>query len=123
MEMDKLTAEERAEVIKIILAEAPESSLVGGDLGDARKINAWLDAVEARAMELHRRYTDACNRPLIAYEESRIQFVEDFMRGTFARVGLGLYLNGDPRGNPVGILTPKSGRFNTMGGAEAGWRL
>ena len=88
-----------------------------------REAQQWLDAVERRARELHRRYVDKCNRPLTPDEESRIEQLEGFMRETFKGMGLGLYLNEDPRGNPVGILTPKTGRYNTMGGRECGWRL
>ena len=34
----------------------------------------------------------------------------------------GLYVNGDPRGCPFGILS-KSERYNGMGGKECGWRF
>ena len=114
--MDYLTGKERAEVVEIIIAEGREGITI-------REAEEWLEAVERRARELHRRYTDQCNRPLSPDEETRIETLEGFMRGTFRHMGLGLYLNSDPRGNPVGILTPKTGKYNTMGGREDGWRL
>lgn len=114
--MDKLTPKEVDEVAALVILEGRE----GIAPAEAR---SWVEAVEARARELHRRYADACNRPLRPDEESRIEQLEGFMRCTFERMGLGLYLNGDPRGNPIGILTPKTGRYNTMGGRECGWRL
>lgn len=115
--MERMTPKEFEDALAVVLAEAE------GDYTTPSLARAWLEAVEPRARELHSRYTDQCNRPLRPDEESRIAQVEGFMRDTFKRAGLGLYLNGDPRGNPVGILTPKTGRYNTMGGRECGWRL
>lgn len=115
--MDYLKGKDREDTLAVIMAEGE------GDVRTSRGAEQWLAAMERRARELHRRYTDACNRPLTADEESRIEQLEGFMRDTFKRAGLGLYLNGDPRGNPVGILTPKTGKYNTMGGRECGWRL
>lgn len=36
-------------------------------------------------------------------------------------LGVTLELGGDPRGYTVKLMTPKSGRYNTWGGAECGW--
>ena len=87
----------------------------------------WLGGVLGMASELHHIYEGECSTDLgtagNATRASRIRSLESSLRSMFAKVGLGLYLNGDPRGNPVGILTPKTGRYNTMGGREDGWRL
>lgn len=37
--------------------------------------------------------------------------------------GVGLKFGGDPRGSALRIMTPKTGRANTWGGAADGWAL
>lgn len=113
--MDNLTTKERDDALRVIFEEAPH-------LGASEAAN-WLDTVLSLAKRLHRLYIKACNEPLSSTDIQKTDLYERQLRDHFAGAKLGLYLNGDPRGNPVGILTPKSGRYNTMGGAESGWRL
>jgi hypothetical protein len=114
--MDKLTQAERAEAIEIIRAESDR-----GLTWEAA--DAFLSTVEARARRMHRLYETACNRQLNKAEARNLEEMEGVMRDDFRVHGLGLYMQGDPRGNPVGILTPKTGKYNTMGGRSDGWRL
>lgn len=120
--MERMTVSERQEAVQIILAE---SNLVdtGAGASPQEQVSNWLTQVELNARVLHRLYKRACSEPLTPAQEKQVADYEAWFRAAFARLGLGLYLNGDPRGNPVGVLTPKTGRCNTMGGAEAGWRL
>lgn len=37
--------------------------------------------------------------------------------------GAQVHFNRDPRGSAIKLQTPKSGRYNTMGGAETGWAV
>jgi hypothetical protein len=37
------------------------------------------------------------------------------------RIGLKLEFGGDPMGSAVRIITPRTGAYNSMGGAECGW--
>lgn len=39
------------------------------------------------------------------------------------RFGVKVQIGGDPRGHVVHLMTPKTGRYNTWGGAESGWGL
>jgi hypothetical protein len=122
----KMTQRERREAVGVVMAEASR------EISEARALE-WLDGVEAAARTLHRVYVRRCNGysgrdyaypEQIRARDNRMADRElDYLRQVFGELGLGLYLNGDPRGNPVGILTPKTGKFNTWGGAEAGWRL
>jgi hypothetical protein len=112
--MQRSTPKERAEDIVVIMAE--------GELSFA-EASRFRKVVLTAASELHRLYEKACNEPLAPYDERRTAYLEERLKTTFTAAGLGLYLNADPRGNPVGVLTPKTGRYNTMGGREAGWRL
>jgi len=114
--MDRLTPDERVDALAIIRAESDRG------LG-LEAAEAFLQGVIGRAVRLHRLYETACNRDLNKREAREVEEIEAVLRDDFKAHGLGLYLNGDPRGNPVGILTPKTGRFNTMGGREDGWRL
>ncbi len=113
--MERMTKAERAQALEVFLGEAPGMDAIMG--------KRWLHITEGQAIELHRLYVEECNRSLRSYEVERLETLEASLKARFKAAGLGLYLNGDPRGNPVGILTPKTGRYNTMGGRECGWRL
>lgn len=123
--MQRMTKKERWEAANVAFAE--------GRFGSLDQANDWLTLVEAAARKLHAIYVRQCNGygpRHYAYPdraEARDAKAETnerlFLKATFRDHGLGLYLNDDPRGNPVGILTPKTGKYNTMGGAECGWRL
>lgn len=117
--MERMTPQERRDTLDVILAESALKSV-----WHARR---WLNDVLLLAQRLHTVYEGQCSKDLgpagNANRESARRNLESQLRFKFREVGLGLYLNADPRGNPVGILTPKTGRYNTWGGAEAGWRL
>ena len=119
--MDMLTAKERREALEVIRAE---SECIWTNQA---AMSVWLEDVESAARRLHKLYESACSDDLgtegNADRNGRIKELEERLERAFKLAGLGLYLNGDPRGNPVGILTPKTGKYNTWGGAEAGWRL
>jgi len=124
--MQKMTPKERAQAVEIIMAE--------GRYGMTKTEAArYLATMTATGATLHRVYERQCNghqKPNGDWDEAASnaddrleEKLEARLREVFKVAGLGLYLNGDPRGNPVGILTPKTGRYNTMGGREDGWRL
>jgi hypothetical protein len=119
--MERMTPKERADAVEIVRLE---SNCAWGYPG---AIDAWVAEVEAVSVRLHKLYEGACSRDLgsagNASRDAEIERHETRLKEAFKLAGLGLYLNGDPRGNPVGILTPKTGRYNTMGGAECGWRI
>lgn len=121
--MERMSRKERFTALEIINAETDHFVMAKGRNPAGR----WLSQVERIGAELHRLYEGECSVDLgtagNATRRSRAESLERELRSLFAKAGLGLYLNSDPRGNPVGILTPKTGRYNTMGGAEDGWRL
>jgi len=92
-----------------------------------------LTTIRSIGKSLHRIYERQCNghqKPNGDWDEEasnrddkREERLEAKLQKIFDKFELGLYLNTDPRGNPIGILTPKTGRYNTMRGKEAGWRL
>jgi hypothetical protein len=124
--MVKGNSRERAEALAVFLAEAREGTTPAG-------ASAALSKVYKLATTLHRLYTEQCNGYQTAdgrwdeectkRSEKQSEAIEAELRALFESHGLGLYLQSDPRGNPVGILTPRTGKYNTMGGAECGWRL
>lgn len=116
--------------LEVIFAEAPADHFTA-----ASALN-FLETVRGLGKRLHRIYVRQCNgyqrrvgdtwgenTPARERDEADEASLEAQLRAHFAGASLGLYLNTDPRGNPVGILTPKSGRYNTMGGRSVGWRL
>lgn len=113
--MDKLTPSERFNAASIAFDE--------GAFGSMDQAASFISLAESHAKALHTLYTRECNRQLTERETTAIERHESALKHAFELHRVGLYLNTDPRGNPVGILTPKTGKYNTMGGAEAGWRL
>lgn len=103
--------------------QAASVAFAEGAFGSMDQAKTWVLRTLRDANELHRLHTKACNEPLTSTDQTRVSAFERQIAADFKNHGLGLYLNRDPRGNPVGILTPKTGRYNTMGGAECGWRL
>jgi len=114
--MDRLTTEERAKAVAVIMDEATPP--IAPD-----RARRYLSQLEGMAIRMHRLNERMCNEDLGELGERLWSTLAKEIRACAADIGLGVYINGDPRGNPVGILTPKTGRFNTMGGREDGWRL
>jgi hypothetical protein len=122
--MQRLNKAERAQALEIIALEA--------DCGPTAAVN-FLDAVLPKARELHRIYERQCNghqtssgqwdEKAANKDEAREDALERQLLQLGAKMGLEVYTQGDPRGNPVGIRTPKTGKYNTWGGAEDGWRF
>lgn len=125
--MTPMTPDERWDAVKIVMDEASPP------FGSPDQAADWLAQVEHSARLLHRIYVRQCNgysprqyaypERAEARDERDARRLETALRAMFEERALGLYLNADPRGNPVGIHTPRTGRYNTMGGAECGWRL
>lgn len=124
--MERMTKAERAQAVEVILQEGREGLTYV-------RATFLLASMTAIGGTLHRLYERQCNghqKPNGDWDEDAARAddaleerLEERLRKVFAEAGLGLYLNGDPRGNPVGILTPKTGKYNTRGGREVGWRL
>ena len=53
--------------------------------------------------------------------EKREKQLESRLHALAAEIGVTLSLGGDPRGFTVKLMTPKSGKYNSWGGAEDGW--
>lgn len=113
--MNKLTHSERFQAARVAFDE--------GRFGSMDQAADWVCQAERLAAPLHDLYTIGCNRELTAIERRAMTRYEVALADHFKHHNLGLYLNQDPRGNPVGIHTPETGKFNTLGGAEDGWRL
>jgi hypothetical protein len=62
-----------------------------------------------------------CNGDGGEWREHRQEVVSDRLERMAESLGVTLELGGDPRGYTVKLMTPKSGRYNTWGGAECGW--
>jgi plasmid stability protein len=70
----------------------------------------------------HGRYAEAeCCRELEPWEAKKAAQTEKRLEALAEELGVTLSLEGDPRGFTVKLKTPKSGKYNTWGGAETGW--
>lgn len=122
-----LTNADLAECVKVLRGEHPETFRT-----DVHA-KTFIRSVYGVSVELHGIYERQCKGHQTAdgrwdeaaanAEKAREERVEKALRALFFKHGVGLYLQGDPRGHPVGFLTPKTRRYNTMGGAESGWRI
>ena len=54
-------------------------------------------------------------------DRKRVVRIEAKVADMAGQLRIEVHYNGDPRGSAVKIRTPKSGRFNSFGGAEDGW--
>lgn len=91
---------------------------------DAIKTAAALESIER---SLRRMAVYACNFPLT---EERLAAEDRRASQLFKRVdvllrpwSVGARFGGDVRGSQIHLLTPKSGRYNTLGGNETGWAV
>jgi len=92
-----------------------------------RRAFAVAVSLEALARGFKRREEDRCSFPLTdarqaAYDRADVK-AEEKVRITLAPYGLAASIGGDPRGSQIHILTPRTGRANTLGGREAGWAV
>lgn len=117
---------EHKEDIAVFLAEAREGTTQVA-------ASTVLSRVRRRGKELHKIYERQCNghqkpngdwdEAAATRDELREEALETEIKALGEPFGVTFTTQGDPRGNPVSLLTPKTGRYNTMGGAESGWRL
>jgi hypothetical protein len=90
-------------------------------------IRTFVAALQTMSTTLQRVYERACNgyrsdvvRGVDAHTEKLVLArAEQGLRA----FGMTMYVNSDPRGRALGFHTPKTGRYNTMGGREDGWRV
>lgn len=74
-----------------------------------------------RARICNRLAIKQCNVGLTEAEQARDERNDDAIVDLANLLGIGLSIQGDPRGCTVKVRTPKTGRSNTLGGAEVGW--
>ena len=65
--------------------------------------------------------TRACDRAVAPRDASRQKSTCAKVADMAAQLGISIQFDDDPRGSSVRIMTPKSGRYNSWGGAESGW--
>ena len=94
-----------------------EANIEPGDevIQDAVRISRAARAVDNHAVAV-------CNWPEISVHvaKARDRAVK-VLREAERALKIKFSVNGDPRGHVVKLKTPKSGRYNTFGGAEVGW--
>lgn len=74
-----------------------------------------------RARTCNRLATKACKVELTEREQLRDERNDDAIADIANLLGVSLEVQGDPRGFTVKVRTTKTGRGNTLGGAEVGW--
>lgn len=65
-------------------------------------------------------YVKRCNQPLSPRQITRIENLEDSAMATARALGVEVEINADDRGYPIQIKTPKTRRYNNMGGEAWG---
>ena len=74
-----------------------------------------LEAMGKAEVKLQRLHLQACNVGLTEAEEKREAAITEKLRAELAEVGLGLRVNGDPRGCAVRVVLPEGQRGNLWG--------
>lgn len=64
-----------------------------------------------------------CNHGLTERQQKRRASLGRKAQQIADRYGLRLMLGGDARGSQIHVLTPRTGRYNTLGGVGEGWAL
>lgn len=87
------------------------------------RLSQDIERLRKLAQELERLNLNACNYGLSARQETRAENVRANLNEICAVHGIQAITQGDPRGAAFGIICPKTGRYNSWGGAESGFRL
>lgn len=127
--MPRISKTERDNALALIFQEG-HSALTAADalgfLEDVLSLGRRLEAIYLRRCN---GYGTAANNwdqndPVArARDDVAAKSLREHIEARFEGVGLSLILNTDPRGSALGIATPKTGKYNGMGGHEDGWRL
>lgn len=107
--------------VRTFIEEAAEGTLAAATAATvARDTLHRLMEISARLNELD---TRRCNEPCGEDVAREVRRLELQARTIAAHYGLTLSRNSDPRGSALKIATPRSRRFNGMGGEEDGWNI
>lgn len=85
-------------------AERQCNGYSGGYRGAAYPTQAMADEAEAR-------------------DEAQAEKLRGKALAILSPYGVKAHFNRDPRGSAIKLATPKSGQYNTFGGAETGWAV
>lgn len=64
-----------------------------------------------------------CNYGLSPRQETRRENIIKRISAIGKELGVTFETNGDPRGYVLKLMTPKTGAYNSMGGASEGWGI
>ncbi len=64
-----------------------------------------------------------CNGPWNDFDQRADDANDDKIRQLARVFGVNIQIDGDPRGLTLKLKTPKTGRYNTLGGRETGWGI
>ena len=127
--MAKTFTADTVETALTILAESDRSGRghvvhTADQFRDAMKLARELETIERG---FKRREEDRCSFPLdearqAAYDRAD-QKAEEKAAALLKPYRMGAKIGGDVRGSQIHLLTPRTGRANTMGGREAGWAV
>ena len=108
-------ASERAQAFEVIRAESEHPEKVTK--------TACLELFRA-VKRSHRFAERRCSDESWSDKDERADDrLDEHINAIAARLGVRVTIGGDPRGHVVHLMTPKTGRYNTFGGADVGWGL
>lgn len=82
-----------------------------------------IDRLRKLAVQLESLNLQACNTGLTDRQETRAENICTELRTICGEYGIEAVTQGDPRGAAFGILCKHTGKYNSWGGAESGFRL
>jgi hypothetical protein len=90
-------------------------------VAQVRSIAHRLQRIAERQCNGHQTYDGKWDEVAAKKDEEREAKLEEKLKTFEANHGLSFHTQGDPRGYVVKLHTPKSERYNTMGGKSEGW--
>ncbi len=89
----------------------------------ARELAPIVDELYTLAKRADHYNEMRCNVEMTDQQEARADRIDARMVALVASIGLTGTPNGDPRGFAFYVHLPKTGRYNSWGGAETGWGI
>lgn len=121
----KELAEYKADVCEFLKTIISEAGFCRDDIYSnsysAKEFRAIFHTILQMTHEYQLLAVKACNEELSEKDKRRELEIEKWLSERGSYLGIVFTFNGDPRGYTIKMKTPRSGKYNTWGGAEVGW--
>lgn len=112
-------------LVEFALVFAAEARVASRDpmIDKPEQIAIRIGQLRKLAVQLESLNLAACNTGLTDRQEKRKNTTQNDLKAICAEYGIGAVTQGDPRGAAFGILCKHTGKYNSLGGLESGFRM